>query len=123
MDYELIKGIRGELVYVPSEKTLYAIKNRRNGELQCVCYQTILASRGDQSYCTGNIKICRDGKCVKMNVSHIHHSNHEAIFQDLERRNSMIEKCRNLKENHDEDAHRISARNIFQREIAKYDLL
>lgn len=128
MQYLLIRGIRegSLLAYVPSQKMLYTYKVQRNGIKEYICYQTILAvpkKRNEAGkhhpYCTARVRIFPDGICENMNVPHTHHDNHEAIVHDLNLRNNMKQKCRTLRDDHEEDARKIPTRHIYQREVSK----
>lgn len=124
-----IKGFRegSSLIYVPSEKLLYILKSKRRGKEVYICYQSILfvpkkrkqRRNKDQSSCSARIRLLQDGTCEKMNAEHTCHTDHEQIVRDMNKTNNMKAKCQTLKNNHPEDAHKISARNIFQREMKK----
>lgn len=130
MEYRLVKGFRegSELLYIPSEKMLYRFKRRRNKAKIFVCYQSILskptkkkpARNENRCDCNASIRVNPDGTCTAVHANHTAHNHHESILRDMEKSNSMKEKCRMLKNDFSEDAHKISARNIFQREIMKY---
>lgn len=131
MDCQIIKGFRdgSNLLYVPTEKNLYRLKcKRNNGESDYICYQDILsktankkpAKNEDRSSCNARVRLLADGKqCKRMNASHSSHHDHEHIMRDMEKVNNMKEKCEMLRDNYPEDASKISARNIYQREIKK----
>lgn len=125
MEYSIIQGVRegSHLVYVAEQKLLYVFKVERNGRKTYICYQTIICARkNDQNHdhtrCTARIVLLDDRYC-EASSSHSAHVDHEIIFEDLRKRNNMKIKCHFLKEEFAEDAHKISARTIFQKEIAK----
>lgn len=105
MECRLVKGFRdgSNLLYVPSEKCLYRLKNnRKNGDKQYECYQSILskpikgrpARKEDRSHCNARVRLHSDGKtCERMKNSHSAHSDHEQIMRDMQKFNAMKEKC------------------------------
>lgn len=128
MEYRLVKGFRGsDLVYVLSEKCLYVYKRTRNGAKHFICYQTVLskptkkppARKEDRCNCKGSIKLDPDGS-LKVMSKHVAHNNHESIMKDMKKAERIKERCRTLRDDYAEDAHRIPAKHIFHREIAKY---
>lgn len=123
----MIEGIRegSHLLHVPSENMLYVFKVERNGTKEYICYQTILSvpkkRNKDENHvnCTARVRLLSNNTCQRMQVSHTNHNNHNAIIDDIEKRNNMKKKCQRLRDDHAEDAHKISTRHIFQREISK----
>lgn len=126
MEYRWVKGFREGscLVYVTSQKMLYVSKIERNGAKEYICYQTILSSakkKGNSDIhpnCTARVRIQPGGACEVLS-GHTCHGNHESILQNMDKINNMKRKSQQLKEDHEEDAHRIPSRHIYQREIAK----
>lgn len=128
MEYEFVGGFRhgSELLYVPSEKCLYRFKRNRNGAKDFICYQTILAKptkreparNEDRCDCNGSVRLYSDGTCKRMNEHNTHRS-HESIMRDMKKSNNIKQKCAILKNDFPEESHKISPRNIFQREIAR----
>lgn len=126
MEYRWVKGFRkgSNLVYMTNQKMLYVSKIERNGAREYICHQTVLSApkkkggQGNHPSCTARIRILPDGTCEEMS-QHECHGNHETILQDMDKFNNMKRKSQTLKEDHEEDAHRIPARHIYQREIAK----
>lgn len=123
-----MKGFRGsDLVYVPSEKCLYVYKRTRDGAKYFICYQTVLskptkrppARKEDRCDCKGSIKLNPDGSLNVMS-NHVTHNNHDSIMKDMQKAENIKKSCRTLRDEYAEDAHRIPAKHIFQREISKY---
>lgn len=125
MQCEILKGkFGGDLIYVPCEKMLYVFEARRkNGIKIFVCYQTVLTKTGEANHikCSSRIRLLQNGTCERMNIymPHTNHTDHELVVSDKKHMDNMKEQCKYLQENHPEDAHKISNRHIFQREIAK----
>lgn len=127
MDYQFIEGIRGsQLLHVLSEDMLYVFKMERNGMREYVCYQTILCMpkkketpNVDHAKCSARVRIRRDGTLERMNVQHTQHQDHDMLVRDMNKRETMKNQARRLREDHPEDAHKIPLRHIFQRQIAK----
>lgn len=127
MEYENLEGKKGgRLIYVPSEKMIYAFKISRSGQDIFECYQKILTDRKkkdcmDHLKCTSRVRLLPNGLCERVNVHipHTKHNVHELIAADKKRMQNMKATCRTLQENVPESAHRIANRDVFQREIAK----
>lgn len=125
MEYRFIGGYREgtNLLHVLSEDRLYVLKFERNNSKDFICYQTILSSpkktNKNEIKCSARVRIHPDGSLERMHALHTRHSNHNAIIQELEQRNSMKKNRQTLRDGLSEDAHEISTRSIFQREIAK----
>lgn len=131
MEYRWIRGFREgsrKLLYIPSQKLLYIFKTKRRGRAIYICYQSILSAskkqnqkkNEDHTSCTSRVRLLPDGTCEKMNMNHTCHQNHEKIVRDMEKTNNMKRKCQTLKKDYPEVAHKISTRNIFQREMVEY---
>lgn len=128
MEHRFVKGFRGsELLYMLSEKNLYRFKRNRDGAKDYICYQTVLskptkrqpARNEDRCECNGSIQLYPDGS-VRIMSQHVTHRNHEGIMKDMQKSNNMKEKCRLLRDDFTEDAHKMSSSHIFHREIRKY---
>lgn len=127
MECQLIDGIRenSKLLHVPSENMLYVYKCVRNERKEYICYQTILSApkrgsaEGFHPKCNARVRLLANGTCERMNVQHTLHNNHAEIVSDLAKRNEMKRKCKTLRDEFTEDAHRIPTKHIFQREIVK----
>lgn len=129
MNCEIIEGkFGGKLLYVPSEKMLYAKKcTRGNDETEIFeCYQATLTDKGkkdnsDHVPCTSRVRLRPDGTCERVNshIPHTEHDDHQLIAADKKKMINMKNICRNLKENHPENSSRIPNKHIFQREISK----
>lgn len=122
MEYRVIRSKFGnELLYVESEKMLYKSKGRGD---DFVCYQTVLSDPKTNSHemhpkCSSGVRRLTDRLCERIHAPHTDHINHELIAHDKDRMSNMIARCKDLRLNHREDAHRIPNRNIFQREMSK----
>lgn len=126
----MVKGFRdgSDLLYLLVEKCLYRSKRKRNGGRDYICYQTILskpttkkpARIEDRQNCNATVRLYSDGTCRRINETHSAHKNHERIMRDMEKANNMKEKCHSLKKQFSEDSHKISARNIYQREVSRF---
>lgn len=126
MECRIIQGIKegSQLLHVLPEDMLYVKKVERNGDVEWICYQTILCkpkkNKKEQSVmCTARIKQRRDGTFERMGKPHTNHTDHESIRRDMKKRNNMKTACRRIQQQHPEEAHKISERHIFQREIAQ----
>lgn len=126
MECHIIQGIRegSQLLHVLPEDMLYVKKCVRNGETEWICYQTRLSAPKKnkdrhEKNCTARIKQCLDGTFKRMNVSHTKHNDHGYIRNDMRKRNNMKAACKTLKYQHQEEAHKISVKHIFHREISK----
>lgn len=129
MEYRFVQGFRegSQLLYSESEKLLYRQKCKKDDGVRVfICYQSILAKQKKNKKgkhhcdCSARIQLLSNGVCKQFEHSkHEHHDDHEKIVRDMEKVNKMKENCKLLKNNHNEDAHKVSARNIFQREIIK----
>lgn len=128
MECKLIKGFRegSHLLHVPSEDHLYVLKTNRGGQKIYICYQTLLfgpkkngQSTHEEDCCTARVRLISDELCEKMS-EHSCHKSHKQIISDMKSVNNMKKKCKNLKKNHSHDSHKVSTRNIYQQEIAKY---
>lgn len=125
MEYQIIKSKFGkDLIYVPSEKILYKWSGRGD---EYDCYQKVLTDPKRKDHlqhmkCFSRVRRLPNGKCVRMNIliPHTLHSDHEIIASDKRIMNGMVETCTNLNMLLAEDAHRVPARHIFQRQLSRY---
>lgn len=126
MEYRFIRGYRAGsiLLHVISENRLYVQKVERNGCKEYICYQTILAApkkkgNGNHQNCTARVRIHPDGRLERMSLQHTRHDDHKKIILDCEQFNNMKQDCETLRDKFPEDAHKVSTKNIFVRELAK----
>lgn len=125
MEYQIVKSKFGkELLYVPSEKMLYAWKGRGD---EYICYQHVLRDSKKKDHakhlaCKSRIRRLSNGLCerINVNIQHSAHPDHKIIASDKRIMEIVFQQCEILKENQTEDAHRIPNRHILQRQIARY---
>lgn len=121
MEYSFIDGYRAgaKFLYVPSEKNLYYKKHTmQDGASSYICYQSILKKKPDSIHCGARV-ILQGNICSRNHISHSKHDHHEIRYEDLLALNRMRTACNSLRENFNEDAQKISAIKVFNREVAK----
>lgn len=131
MQYELIQGFHDsahQLLYAPGEKHLYVQKYNRSGQLEFICYESILPqeyrnkNEPNHSNCTARA-ILRENICYRNQISHQGHQNHELVYRDLKTLNAVKEKCKKLVEWCPLSAAKISAKELLAVELSKYVFL
>lgn len=127
LPFEIVKGHRSDsnLLWISVDQNLYYKKCNRNGNEEYECYQTILRKNRkmeyEAMYCTAGAVI-KNGVCSHTTVRHTFHSNHKEIYVNLKARNSILDKCKAIKEITEDFCITVPARDIFTREMAKYVL-
>lgn len=147
MEYRFVTGFKGsKLVY--TDKHLYNLKcNRPNGNVEYICYQTILCKQmkkektqsigsqsegmkqlemklakqdtGCQPNCSARVIIKPDKTLSRNKIHHTNHDNHEVIVSDLESIDEMEKVCTFMRENIPLSAHKVSPKDIFLQVMAK----
>lgn len=119
------KRIDSWLLYVPQEKHLYVkhrvVEGKEPGE-DWICYQSILNKKDkDQVKCTSTVHLGQNNICKQKNIRnpHTNHINHELIYKDIMSLNKIKTDCINAKVVSDGVAMKISASDIFTRELSK----
>lgn len=113
----------GTIYYSTEEKHLYVKrgKTRKGGEAYLACYDTILDKPNSQ--CPAKRVYTKvNGHSRSTNPLHSNHENHEIIYKDLISINNVKNHCRYLAENFPTSAHKVSIKEIFLLEMAKYVL-
>lgn len=125
LDFKFIQGHRAgsTLLYVPSERNLYFQKSRAANVRSFICYQEMLKQRKNAKEkvtpCKARVTLNEENICVRNNIDHSCHTDHESIKKDLHTRNAMKDAARMLKSLTFESARKISAREIFNNELKK----
>lgn len=90
MDFEIICGKRrnSELIYIPEQKMIYAIKSVYKGVSKYECRQ---------KSCKARINLLPDGKCVlaKKYVQH-NHEHEEEAYRELKALNNIKKDCQDM---------------------------
>lgn len=128
MDHCFVKGYKGgTLLYLKEEKNLFVRKSGQEGEDVFICYQTILAKNKKKKpmelNCTARVKLNANTICKRNKIAHSNHGNHEIHFRDLESLNAIKKNCRLLQKIMPITAHKVSAKELFLQEMAKYVFL
>lgn len=126
LTYEKIRGHRVDtyLYWIPQEKCLYVKKEERAGNIECICYQTILANPRRNGHdevikCTARRIIDSQNQVSCNGVPHSNHCNHEMIYKDLITRANISDACYGVKNLCGNIPVKVSVGDIFTREIAK----
>lgn len=126
MEYVEVTGFGGGIwYYIPKEKHLFKRKDKKNGIVHLICYDSEDATKMEKS--NPNFKKCAarchlredNGLCYRTEAPHRDHEDHEITFRDLVSLNAMKERCRYLCENFPHSAHKIPIKEIFLLEMAK----
>lgn len=124
LEYLFVTGFHGSrLIYTPSEKNLYAFKDKRGNGESFICYQYILNKQKngeeEHSKCSARVVLDKDKNVTRNHIEHSHHKNHEQIYADMISASTMKNKVRELRDEFPEMLDKISVDNIFLKEQAK----
>lgn len=106
------------MYYAPKEKHLYVKNKNTNGKIYLDCYDTI--RNKSNTRCRAKCIYTSANEHSRTTANHTDHENHEVTYRDLVSLNNMKDHCRYLAKNFPTSAHKVSVKEIFLLEMAKY---
>lgn len=128
VDYCFLRGRREgcEILYVPAEKHLYVKKSSTKNVVKYICYQHILRGKKNKKNrdkyleCGARLSLNINTKiCIKRNLPHSNHTNHEIIKKDIDSYNNMKDMSRKLRKMDLASVQKIPVEEVFNSEISK----
>lgn len=120
--FTTVKGHRlnSILLWSYDESCLYFRKYKRSGKETFLCYENILKknSKNNSKQCSA-IVVLKDGTCRRTLKRHASHPDHKQIYNDLETRNSIVDKCVAMKEILEGIPFKIPDQDIFTLALSK----
>lgn len=122
MEHKFIAGFRqnSRLLYLPSENMLYVQTKLRDGKKEFVCYQAVLSQNktDSQPKCWARAIVDSTNVCIRNATQHTDHDNHNIIYKELKLLKRIKKTCHKSGENL--APHKVSTKEIFYRELARY---
>lgn len=125
MEEKLIKlqsRMGGIIYYAPEEKHFYVKRKKKKGKVYMSCYD-IMAKKTlpTELQCPAKrVYTPEDELSRPTNTNHTNHENHELMYRDLVSLNNMKDHCNYTATNFPTSANKVSVREIFLLELAKY---
>lgn len=118
LTHTFVEGHRrgSRLVWVHEEKFLYFKKDERSGKTSYLCYENQLQH---SQICSSRCLIDSEGIMTKNSIPHSGHSNHQAVYDKLKTRSSIIDSCEQAASVLEDLHFTIPTQQIFNRELSK----